>query len=260
MARQCAFCGSTGNLSKEHVWPKWAAEHLSGNDDTFTVYRQFEGDGFERQDPQRWDHKPFDLTVKAVCKPCNNGWMASLEVTAKNALFESAFAGRGRLLHGVGQRTLAAWALKTAMMVEQTNAEAMRGIPRAEYAHLYERGEPSAQVRVWVASYVGSQAVALGLPFGKDVDMDAGPDPKRGERDVWGSTVLFGPVVFQVIGTGVPGLLDMLELGTPNTYRLWPYQRSFTWLPSPGMDERAVFGLHSEYLAWIDSLAARGPD
>jgi len=248
MARQCAFCGSTANLSKEHVWPKWAAEHLSGND------------GFERQDPQRWDHKPFDLTVKAVCKPCNNGWMASLEVTAKNALFESAFAGRGRLLHGVGQRTLAAWALKTAMMVEQTNAEAMRGIPRAEYAHLYERGEPSAQVRVWVASYVGSQAVALGLPFGKDVDMDAGPDPKRGERDVWGSTVLFGPVVFQVIGTGVPGLLDMLELGTPNTYRLWPYQRSFTWLPSPGMDERAVFGLHSEYLAWIDSLAARGPD
>jgi hypothetical protein len=102
MARQCAFCGSTENLSKEHVWPKWAAEHLSGNDDTFTVSRQFEGDGFERQDPQSWDHKPFDWTVKAVCKPCNNGWMGSLEVKAKNALFESAFAGRGRLLHGVG--------------------------------------------------------------------------------------------------------------------------------------------------------------
>ena len=98
------------------------------------------------------------------------------------------------------------------------------------------------------------------MASGKDVDMGAGPDPKRGERDVWGSTVLFGPVVFQVIGTGVPGLLNMLELRTPNTHRLWPYQSSFTWLPSRGMDERAVFGLHNEYLAWIDSLAARGPD
>jgi hypothetical protein len=87
---------------------------------------------------------------------------------------------------------------------------------------------------------VGSQAVALGLPFGKDVDMGAGPDPKRGERDVWGSTVLFGPVGFQVIGTGVPGLLHMLELRTPNTHRLWPYQSSFTWLPSP-VDAITVF-------------------
>lgn len=99
----------------------------------------FVGDGFALQDPESWAHKPFDLTVKAVCSSCNNGWMARLESDAKEAVFSSAFAGRGRSLHRGGQRTLAAWALKTAMMVEQTNAPTQRGIPRAEYEYLQAR-------------------------------------------------------------------------------------------------------------------------
>jgi hypothetical protein len=175
MARRCAFCGRTENISREHVWPRWASTHLVG-DDTFTFYRHFVGDGFALQDPEAWAHKPFDLTVKAVCGSCNNGWMAQLESDSKESLFSSAFAGRGRSLHRGGQRTLAAWALKTAMMVEQTNASVRRGIPRAEYAHLRARGEPSERVRVWIASYSGTLAVALGLPFGVDIDMCAGPD------------------------------------------------------------------------------------
>ena len=186
-------------------------------DDTFMAYRHFMGDGFEPVEPESWAFRPFDWTVKAVCSSCNNGWMAKLEADAKGALFTSAFAGRGRVLHRGGQRTVAAWAVKTAMMVEQTNAPARRGIPCAAYAHLRETGEPSERVRVWVASHAGERAVALALPFGSDVNMATRPEPERGERDVWGSTLLFGPVVLQVLGTRVPRLLDLLQMATPHT-------------------------------------------
>jgi hypothetical protein len=255
MARQCAFCGSTENITREHVWPKWASEHVS-KEDTFTAFRHFAGEGFEPEEPHSRGQRPFDWTVNAVCESCNNGWMATLESSAKAGLFSSAFEGRGRALHHGGQRTLAAWALKTAMMVEHTNTQVKRGIPRAEYLHLYEHGEPSERVRVWLGSYVG-EAVAGGVPFGKDLDMDAGPDRERGERDVWGATILFGPVVFQVIGTRLPGLLGVLDMATPNTNQIWPYRRSCTWTPQPAMDDVTLLGLPEGYLSWLDTLSAR---
>lgn len=45
-----------------------------------------------------------------------------------------------------------------------------------EHAHLFEHGEPSERVRVWMVSYAGSQAVALGSPWGMDAETnETGP-------------------------------------------------------------------------------------
>jgi hypothetical protein len=73
---------------------------------------------------------------------------------------------------------------------------------------------------------------------------------------VWGSTILFGPVVFQVLGSAVPGLLDIFQLAAPNTHALWPYRRAFTWTPRSGLDDGAVMQLHDEYLARLRRLSA----
>ena len=236
------------------MWPQWAAAHFFDGG-TFTYYRHFVGHGYEPETPSSWQQKPFELKVRAVCKACNNGWMSELENAAKDVLFAAALQGHGRALHHGGQQTMAAWALKTAAMAEHTNAAARRGIPRAEYVHLWKYGEPSTNVRVWVASYVGALAVALALPFGIDVDMARNPAPDRGERDVWGSTILLGPVVFQVLGSAVPGLLEIFELAAPNTHALWPHHRSFTWTPRPGFDDQAVMQLHDEYLGRLRGLS-----
>jgi hypothetical protein len=118
MARRCAFCGGANKIEAEHVWPHWAAE-LFADDGTFTYYRQFVGAGYEPEDPSSWVQKPFEWKARAVCKSCNNGWMSDLETAAKDTLFGSALSGRGRELPRGGQRTLAAWVLKTAMMVER---------------------------------------------------------------------------------------------------------------------------------------------
>lgn len=256
MARQCAFCGSTKRIEAEHVWPHWAAE-LFADEGTFAYYRQFVGVGYEPEAPSAWSQKPFELKVRAVCKSCNNGWMSDLETAAKDMLFGSAFSGHGRVLSRGGQRTLAGWALKTAMMAEHTNARSRRGIPGVEYEHLWEHREPSANVRIWLASYAGANAVALALPFGIDVGRDRLPARERGERNVWGSTILFGPVVFQILGSDVPKVLDVFDLATPNTHQIWPYRRPFTWTPHPGLDDHAVMQLHDEYLARFQGLIER---
>ena len=256
MARTCAFCGTTNKIEAEHVWPHWAARRFE-NDDTFTYYRQFVGAGYEPEAPYTWLQKPFDWKVRAVCKPCNNRWMSDLETAAKDALFGSAFSRHERELPRGAQRTLAAWAIKTAMMVECTNVPSRRGIPRVEYRHVWKRREPSANVRIWLASYAGERAVALALPFGIDVGVHRLPDRERGERHVWGSTILFGPVVFQILGSRVPGLLDLFALAVRNTHLIWPNRRPVTWTPHPGLDDHAVMQLREEYLARLKGVIER---
>lgn len=257
MARRCVFCGSTNKVEAEHVWPHWAAE-LFVNDDTFTYYRHFVGAGYEPEAPSSWLQKPFDWKVRAVCKPCNNGWMSDLETAAKDTLFGSAFSGHDRELPVGVQPTLAAWAIKTAMIVECTNVPSRRGIPRVEYEHLWEHRVPSANARIWLMSYAGARAVALALPFGIDVGVDRLPARDRGERHVWGSTILFGPVVFQILGSAVPGILDLFALAAPSAHRIWPSQRPVTWTPKPGLDDRGTMQLHDEYLRKLKSVVGQG--
>jgi hypothetical protein len=109
-------------------------------------------------------------------------------------------------------------------------------------------------VRIWLASYAGANTVALASPFGIDVGVDRLPARERGERHVWGSTILFGRVVFQILGTDVRGVLELFDLAAPNTNQIWPYRQSFTWAPHPGLDDGAVMRLHEEYLASLQGL------
>lgn len=256
MSRHCAFCGSTKRIEGEHVWPDWASKHFA-DEGTFTYYRQFIGEGYEPETPSSWLQEAFHWRVKAVCKTCNNGWMSDLEGAAKDALFEAAFDMRDRLLSRDAQRTLAVWALKTAMMAEHTNGASRRGIPLAEYEQVWEHREPSSSVRIWLASYIGARAVALALPFGLDVGVDRLPSRERGERNVWGSTILFGRVVFQIVGSNVGNVLDAFDLVAPNIHQIWPYREPFTWTPSPGLPDAAVIQLHHEYLAKLKAVLAQ---
>lgn len=188
---------------------------------------------------RRYSKDAYSVTVGVVCKTCNNGWMSTLESQAKPYL-DAMLRGHGRALHENGVRTLAAWALKTSMMVEHMHGATRRVIPSEEYAHLFENGEPSERVRIWIAAYTGTQAAAVGGMWGLDAETnETGPrewEPERGVRDIWGGTVLFGPVLFQLVGTTLVPLLEGIQ-DLPHTHRIWPYQGSFTWMPWPGFSD-----------------------
>jgi hypothetical protein len=158
MPRICVFCGAPAD-SQEHVWPHWAAPMLA-NEGPLPHLHQISQEG--RPDKvRRYSKDAYSVTVGVVCKTCNNGWMSTLESQAKPYL-DPMLHGHGRALHATGIRTLAAWALKTSMMVEHMDGAKRRVIPSEEYAHLFENGEPSERVRIWMAAYTGTEATAVG--------------------------------------------------------------------------------------------------
>lgn len=251
MPRTCTFCGGVG-ITKEHIWPKWSQSYLSEKRPVPHVQQTVQ-DG--RDDEERtWLQRSLDMKVGTVCGSCNNGWMSNLENTVK-PFFIGAFEGRGRELHRALQRDLAAWGLKTTMMVEHQQKPARYVIPPSEYAHLYKRREPSLNVLVWMTAYMGIKTSALGHLYGLDADMAIDPDPGRGTRNIWGSTVVFGPVVFHLLGTDIPGLLTGVVMKTPNTHQLWPYKRTSTWTPTPGLSDSELARFTEGFL---DQLLRQG--
>lgn len=190
-----------------------------------------------------WRDKACSMTVSAVCKRCNNEWMSDLEQSAKPML-EGMLHGHGRQLHAGGQRTLAAWALKTAMMVEHSQGASRHLIGAADYAHLFERLEPSSRVRMWMAAYGGDVITAMGSNFGLDTELAGGglPDPDRGAREIWSATVSFGPVVVQLLGSDIAEVLQGFKVRVRGCHRLWPTHRSFTWMPRPALTEHELVG------------------
>ena len=80
-ARRCVFCDAPAD-SREHLLPRWL-EGVLPSDEPMVQYRQI---GNDEKDRQEWTCRPFRERARVVCQPCNNGWMSSLEVEAKQLL------------------------------------------------------------------------------------------------------------------------------------------------------------------------------
>lgn len=247
MQRRCAFCGSSGALSREHLFPDWASKYFA-EDGSLSHHRHAIADGHDAEEPSTWQQRAFDWKVRSVCFSCNNGWMAQLESAVKHAVFIDAFAGYARRLDREKQRTLATWAMKTALVAEHTNHSVKRQVPSREYEHLYRHHEPSQSVRVWMTAYVGGRIVATASRFGLDLDMAQYPDPLRGERDLWTATISLGPVAFQLLGCDAAGVIADYRPPVRQMHEIWPYKRDFTWSPHLGLDDGQLMGLNDSVL------------
>jgi len=65
MARECAFCGASENLTREHIFPS-------------SVISKYEGSLISLTDKSD-SYFRSDLVVKDVCAPCNNGALSKLD-------------------------------------------------------------------------------------------------------------------------------------------------------------------------------------
>jgi len=108
--RFCIFCAAPAS-SKEDAWPLWLLRQIRTN-----VPARIDAER-GTQPLRSWRVVGAGLTVRFVCAPCNNGWMSELENRVKPIVL--------RLLDNTGtnltveeQTTLAAWAVKNAMVFE----------------------------------------------------------------------------------------------------------------------------------------------
>jgi hypothetical protein len=96
-----------------------------------------------------------------------------------------------------------------------------------------------------MTSYDGDILASANV-YGLDADLTRGSwrhagvqqSDERKQRDIYGGTISFGPVVFRVFGTALPPLLQEDLLDLPEIIvQIWPYQASFTWMPRPALDD-----------------------
>src|SRR5271169_2132313 len=111
---ECVLCGTTigrNTQSRQHVFPDWLEPFFISADkksETIPYHRRMKRRG-ESMRYEQWDDIPFNLRVKALCKPCNNEWCNEIE-TAAQPLLIPMITGNAINLSAVNQETVAIWA------------------------------------------------------------------------------------------------------------------------------------------------------
>lgn len=150
--RSCIFCGG-GSLSREHVWPRWAAELLPDAPGALlTLYEKpVTQPGPPTKEKER--NRQGSLKshrVRAVCRSCNSGWMSRLEESVRPVL-TPLIVGAEASLSASDQELLFRWLTLKVMVAEHDSPE-LAAITQAERRAFYEVGIGPPHLRVWLFS------------------------------------------------------------------------------------------------------------
>jgi hypothetical protein len=142
----CLFCDNAAG-SREHLFPEWILKRVPR--------------ALIRGDVGHHKDKTFgyEFTVKSVCSSCNTGWMHRLEHETI-PMMAPMLSERPSFLDVVSQRTIAAWTLKTAMVLDSATIAKHRPLfySRAERIALRESLRIPSRTFVWLG-----RSLELGL-------------------------------------------------------------------------------------------------
>src|SRR5213593_3811716 len=93
--RECIFCGSSDELTREHIWSDWVRK-LVPSDKPEMHFHRFGPIGSEQE--RSYPKRPYRWRLRVVCKTCNNGWMSRIDDAAK-PIAEPMILGHGKALH-----------------------------------------------------------------------------------------------------------------------------------------------------------------
>ncbi|MDM0056291.1 hypothetical protein [Variovorax fucosicus] len=225
--KACIFCGKTGNLTKEHLWPKWLDGHLLVSRDPAYIHRTFASERLEPFKLVRSQERQGPVTTKrlrVVCASCNNGWMSRLESSVKLPLL--GLIRRDNLaLNSQEALQTARWIALKTMVAEHDMSEAVLTLPEDRLA-LCEHGAIPTYFRIWIAShglssltwyFRDSKTISVGL----DGVIDP-PVPPSVDRNIQLTAFAIGRLLVVCAAARVaaldPRLIDP-EVGMVN---IWP--------------------------------------
>lgn len=160
-AGKCAFCGEVGDLTKSHVWPRWAEDILP---QTATHHEQIDGEFYTfvpkmAHSPKRRRVKPGHVGTRKprnTCLTCNSGWMRHIE-EAVIPVMTPLLRGDPCLLDSTAQKELAAFLCLVSMRVER--ASGIPSIPEGDREWLKAHRAPPAHWKIWLARYEGTYQI-----------------------------------------------------------------------------------------------------
>ena len=226
LPKKCIFCGTQGNISKEHFWPEWLAPYISeANASRHISVLQ----GAEGKDPQQLhrhserDGSVLTKKIRAVCENCNNGWMSQLESAAKPTLI--ALINRSNLtLSSKDAQTLALWVSVKTIVGEYTNENTALTIFNDRQL-LGTLNTIPKYFRIFIG-YHSLETQAAYLRHSTTVSTDvAGPNPPLPNsitRNIQTTCFLVGPLIFYAIAARVQGFNIATLNPSIKMIQLWP--------------------------------------
>jgi hypothetical protein len=157
---ECVLCGTTigrNTQSREHIFAKWIRDMFPADPATDgrtkqTRKTQMRGSAIEVEE---WQDIPLNLSVKNLCKPCNNEWCDQMDNEAQPIL-EPMIRGQRTTLDATKQMIVTTWATKTLLMFQQTHKDNRRAIPAHEFRWFREHRWPLENEQMWLGVYDGT--------------------------------------------------------------------------------------------------------
>jgi hypothetical protein len=217
----CIFCGSTGKLSREHVFPRWLRdlfpEASSGGD---YIRRNVTASTDVRHERPG---KSFDIVVRDVCVECNSGWMNALETEARPIL-TPMLRDEPTVLTTPDQHVVATWATKTMLTMQGANLTPDRYVSPERYSWFGYHRSPLSGSHVWLCRYSDRAHWPLSIhQMGMTVQPPGRPPPQIGDpMNGFGVVFAIGPLAFWLVGYDLPeGVLT--QAGSDDAHVLvWP--------------------------------------
>ncbi len=156
----CIFCGpTTKKLTGEHIYSDWISRQFRKFG--FTLYESAIVTNGRRRVKKAG---ALDLKVPAVCEPCNNVWLGTIERKHLAPFFFEMIRGKRQLrLSTEEQVTLAFWLVRLAMVYEFRDKPSTSTTFFTQAEREYFRNVdplPPKHTRIWMAQYFGGDRTA----------------------------------------------------------------------------------------------------
>ncbi len=184
------------------------------------------------------------VRVRAVCKPCNNGWMNQLESKVRPYLTPMV-TGENVTLDQAALATVAQWLTLKVMVVEH-DAQNTVLTPQADRSRFRDTLEPPPYYRLYAAHNISADPLfflrhSVCVAFTLE-----GPNPPLDDttKNIQVVTMVAGKVVFQAICTRINDFAiedRAMALGFHNRCRFWPNPPELMAFPSrPRLDKERI--------------------
>lgn len=238
----CIFCGERPVDSKEHFWPVWMASALPELPGSYSAHLSdsHPPTGRANTKARRQNGRLNTLKVRAVCAPCNNGWMNRLE-GAVRPLLEPMIAGLPSILSTEAQSILARWISTKTIAAEHFHRQNAI-TPATERRALMEGAMPTG-FRVYVGQHIASpvgyrrSSHTIHRPGAGDLSSTAlnGPFAKNIQQITFTIGSMFAHVNASVANVCFE---EMVIVHFYQVSRIWPSQSdNFPWPPTRPLTE-----------------------
>jgi hypothetical protein len=237
--RKCIFCDLPRKLTKEHLWSKWIRQLVAHDMKKYEyVDHIFKVEGLERS-VRTYGGDARNLTIRSVCRECNNEWMSSMDSAAK-AILSLLIRGDAAFLNADTQRLVATWLAMKAMVGEFFDPSKV-AVPLSEREFLRDKRQPPDNWMIWIGNYT------RGKWAGEWVHTASGIDSAKGiaRRDTkvpntQTTTFVVGKLYAHIFSSEIPDIVAGISLGKIGYEKLaqiWPIRESFVGWPTNALSD-----------------------